>query len=246
MNTEVLSDLGMTKGQIRIYLALLELGETTSGPVIKKTKLQNSVVYNALNQLIEKGLVTFSLKGKIKQFNATNPNNLIKFVQDKKEKIEELVPMLHKRQREAKVKQEAQVFLGWKGIYNAFNLILELLPKGSEYIAYGAGFGDQYTEEAIQFFREFQKKRAAMKYKIRIIANEDAREQVNNYKFFTKFGKPEFRFVPGFVSIGVIIFGDHKLDIAFEETPVAILITSKKIAESHRKAFYAMWKIAKK
>ena len=84
IDTSILEDIGLTNAQIKTYLALLELSETTTGPVIKKSGLQNSVVYNALSQLIEHGLVTFVLKGKRKYFSATSPKNLVKYVGDKK------------------------------------------------------------------------------------------------------------------------------------------------------------------
>ena len=103
IDTSILEDIGLTNAQIKVYLTLLELGETTSGPLIKKSALQNSVVYNALNQLIDSGLVTFVSKGKRKYFSSTNPKNLIKFVEDKKEKIEELVPQLLAKQQTEKL-----------------------------------------------------------------------------------------------------------------------------------------------
>lgn len=151
IDTAILEDIGLTNAQIKVYIALLELGETTSGPILKRSELQNSVVYNALNQLIKHGLVTFILKGKRKHFSAADPKNLITFVEDKKEKIQNLVPQLIAKQALVKKKQEAQVFVGWKGVYNAFNYILETLPKGSEYIGFAAGFEEQYTEEAKNF-----------------------------------------------------------------------------------------------
>ena len=246
IDTSVLEEIGLTNAQIKVYLALLELGETTSGPLIKKSELQNSVVYNALNQLIEQGLASFISKGKRKYFSAASPKTLLKVMEDKKEKIENLVPQLIAKQSFTKPKQEARVFIGWKGIYNAFNHILEVLPKGSEYIGFAAGFEEQYTEEAKQFFREFQKKREGMKYKVKLIVNESTREQVEKYDYYTKFGRPEYRFVDGFAPVGVIIFGDSILNVAFEEQPVAVIITSKQIAESYRRFFYNMWETAKK
>ena len=246
VDTSVLNDVGLTNAQIKVYIALLELGETTSGPLIKKSGLQNSVVYNALNQLIQQGLVSFVSKGKRKYFSAADPKNLIRFIEDKKERIEKLVPQLIAKQTFAKSKQEAKVFLGWKGIYAAFNYVLEVLPKGSDYIGFAAGFEEQYSEETKQFFREFQKKRELMQYKVKLIANESARKQVEQYQYYSKFGKPEYRFVPGFAPVGVIIFGDNVLNVAFEENPVAVIITSKQIAESYKKFFYAIWQIAKK
>lgn len=246
IDLSILEDIGLTNAQIKVYTSLLDLGETTTGPLIKKSGLQNSVVYNALNQLIKNGLVSFILKGKRKSFSATSPKNLIKFVEDKKERIEELVPELIKKQEFKEQKQEAQVFLGMKGIYNAFNKILEILPKGSEYIGFGAGFEEQHTEEARKFFWEYQKKRCLMKYKVKIIVNESSRKQVENFGWYPKFGKPNYKFVEGFAPIGVLIFEDYILNVAFGEAPVAVLIKSKGIADAYRRCFYNMWKVAKK
>ncbi len=245
IDVSVLEDIGLTNAQIKVYLALLELGETTSGPIIRKTELQNSVVYNALNQLIERGLVTFALKGKRKFFSATDPRQLIRLMEDRKEKIEQLVPQLIAKQAGIQVKQEARVFLGWKGVYHAFNTILETLPKGAEYIGFAAAMEEQYSKESKSFFREFQKKRARMRYLVKLIANESARKQVEEYAYYREFGKPEYRFVLGFAPAGVIIFGENVLTAAFGEKPVAVIITSKEIAESYRKFFHEMWNIAK-
>ena len=245
MDASILQNIGFTNAQIKVYLALLELGQTTSGPIIKRSGLQNSVVYNALNQLIEQGLVSFVLKGQRKYFSATNPKNLITFIEDKKSKIEQIVPELIAKQTPPP-KQSAQVFLGWKGAYQAFNYILEVLPQGSEYIGFAVGFEEQYTKRVIQFFREFQKKRALMNYKVKFIVNESAREQVKQYGFYSKFKKPEFRFVPGYAPRGLVIFGDHVLSAAFGEEPVVVITTSKMIADNYRTAFNNMWKIAKK
>lgn len=244
MDTSILEDIGLSNAQIQVYLVLNEVGSTTSGPIIKKSKLQNSVVYNALNQLIEKGLVSFSLNGKRKYFSASKPDNLIKFIDDKKEKIQSLVENL--KHRESPVKQEAQVFIGWKGVYNAFNTLLSILPNGSEYIGFAAALEEQHSEQSRRFFQEFQKKRASMRYKVKLIANQSSREQIKKYDYYPKFGKPEYRFVNGFAPIGLIIFENHVLQVAFGEEPVAIIITSKQMADSYKHFFYSMWEVAKK
>jgi HTH-type transcriptional regulator, sugar sensing transcriptional regulator len=243
VNTEVLEDLGLSNAQIKIYLSLLELGQTTSGPIIKDTGLQNSVVYNALNQLIEKGLVSFILKGKRKHFRAEDPKSLIAFIDDKKDKVLDLVKQLSISKTEKK--QDATVFVGWKGLRTAFDQVMDELPTGSDYIAFTGGVEDQYKEEVKQFFRELQKKRSTKHYKIRLIANKSAKEQVKSFGYYPMFGKPKYRFVPGFAPVGVTIFKNKVLNFAFEETPIAVITTSESIAKSYNNFFEAMWKIAK-
>ena len=178
IDTSILEDIGLTNGQIKVYLALIELGETTSGPIIKKSKLQNSVVYNALNQLIQNGLVTYIQKGKRKYFSTTDPKNLSKFIQEKKERVDELIPKLIEKRKVSKQKQEAQVFRGWKGLYTAFNECMESLKEGSDYIGFPPGYEKDDSEQAKQFFRELQKKRSKKQYNVKFIVKEQLKPQV--------------------------------------------------------------------
>ena len=244
IDTSVLGDIGLTNAQIKIYLSLLKLGETTTGPLIKHSELQNSVVYNALNQLIKQGLVTYIQKGKRKYFSTTNPKHLIQFIQDKKEKIEELVPKLIQKRNLVQDKQEARVFKGWKGLYTAFSDVLDELPAGSDYIGFPPGYEEEDSEEAKQFFRELQKKRNQKKYKVRFIINDKYKKQVKNYGYYSKFGKPTFKFVPA-APIGIIILGENILNFTLKPEPVAVIITSKQISDSYREFFNQMWKQAK-
>ena len=245
IDTSILEDIGLTNAQIKIYLSLLELGETTSGPIIKKSKLQNSVVYNALNQLINHGLVTYIQKGKRKHFSTTDPKNLIQFIQDKKERVEELVPKLIQKRNFIPEKQEAQVFKGWKGLYTAFNYCMDTLATGSDYIGFPPGYEKDDSEECKQFFRELQKKRSQKKYKVKFIINKKFKNQVKEYNYYSKFGKPQFKFLSA-TPIGIIILGENILNFTLKPEPVAVIITSKQISDSYKEFFYEMWKQAEK
>ena len=62
MDTSILEDLGLTQAEIKVYIALLELGSSSAGQILEKSGLQNSVVHRALNSLIEKGLISYILE----------------------------------------------------------------------------------------------------------------------------------------------------------------------------------------
>ena len=83
MDTSILEDIGLTQGEIKVYLALLELGETNAGPIKKKLHIQNSVVHLCLNNLIQKGLVSYIEKGKRNFYTAIDPKHLIEFIEEK-------------------------------------------------------------------------------------------------------------------------------------------------------------------
>jgi sugar-specific transcriptional regulator TrmB len=239
IDTEILEDLGLSNSEVKVYLSLLELGETTSGPLLQKSGLQNSVVYNALNHLIEKGLVSFVLKGKRKYFQATDPKNLVDFIETKKKRLVEVLPLLAKKHEQNK--HEVKLFVGWKGVYSAFNYIIEHLPKNSEYLGFAAGAEEQFSKETKTFFEIYNRKRSEMNYDVKLIANSSARKTIASYKYEKGQKKPQYRFVEGIAFNGIIIFDDKVLQVAFEEEPIAVIISSKVMADSFRKVFLSYW-----
>lgn len=123
---ELLHNIGLTHAQAVIYLTLLELGESKVGAVIRKTSLQSSVVHNNLNKLIENGLVSFVLIGKVKHYNAAEPavfTGLIdeqkKELDDKLNSIKTNLPKLKSIKSQAK-KSSAEIYEGRKGFKTAF------------------------------------------------------------------------------------------------------------------------------
>jgi len=239
----VLKEVGLTDAQIKVYMSLIELGEVTSGSIIKKSGLQSSVVYNAINQLLEIGLISFVSKGKRKYFSAKPLKNLLDFIEDKKTRIAELIKKIPTKKTD---NENVEVFFGWRGIYTVFNTILEELPPNSDYLAFAGDSSEKYPQEAISLFKEFQKKRNYRRYKVKIIANSISRNNIKNYKYYNEFGKPNYRYVNELSPSEMIIFNDSIVHLSLKDRPLAILIRSKDIADSFRRFFYNMWKIAKK
>ena len=53
MDETLLEKLGLTKGEIKVYLALNKLGESSIGPIGKESKVSKSKMYDILDKLIE-------------------------------------------------------------------------------------------------------------------------------------------------------------------------------------------------
>ena len=62
MNTKILEAAGLTGNEIKVYLALLELGSVTAGEILKKIEIHRGAVYDTLDKLMEKGLVSYVIK----------------------------------------------------------------------------------------------------------------------------------------------------------------------------------------
>jgi sugar-specific transcriptional regulator TrmB len=108
METKIIEDLGFTNAEIKVYLALLEIGSTSAGEIIQKSGLQSSVVHLTLNNLITKGFVSFVKEGQRNYYQAANPKHLIEYIDEKKKQFEKILPELLKKQEMAKEKSETK------------------------------------------------------------------------------------------------------------------------------------------
>src|SRR3989344_5620749 len=55
MDIHAMQEAGLTEGEAKVYLALMELGSSTTGPIIEKAHVAKSIIYQLLDKLIQKG-----------------------------------------------------------------------------------------------------------------------------------------------------------------------------------------------
>ena len=91
---EQLESLHLSQNEAKVYLALLEIGQTSAGSIIKKVQLHRSVVYESLDKLIYKKLVFKLTKNAISYFQATNPERLVQNIENEKQIAKDILPSL--------------------------------------------------------------------------------------------------------------------------------------------------------
>lgn len=245
MNNKILEEAGLTKNEIEVYKALLELGSTTAGPLTKKSGIHRSRVYEALNRLIEKGLVSFNIQANRKYFQAQSPDTIIDFLEEKKAQVKEILPELKAMQLFLPERHEAKLFEGYKGIKSIFDNIVSTLKKGKEVLVFGARSGQDVAPEVWQsFFKHLNKRRLEKGIVQKMIYNEDLRysDIVAEYQ---KSKLTEVRFVKQKTITGINIHGDNVAFIVWKKKPYGFLITSKDVADTFREHFKILWKQSK-
>ena len=242
METEILENIGFTKGEIKIYLALLELGETNAGPIKKKTKLQNSVVHLCLGNLIEKGLVNYVAKGRRKFYTASAPENLIDFLDEKKRRLQEILPVLIKKQKE-QAKYKVNIYEGQKGLKIIHEDILKDLKQGEEFFVLGAP--KEANEQVEPYFLDFHKRRVKEKIKLKIIYKGDVQEyaKTREQMRFT-----EVKYLPKNLNspMWITIYKNKSILFVVGDILLGIVIENETISKNFKEYFELLWKIAKK
>jgi len=236
-----LNDAGLSNREIGVYLALLELGKTTTGPLAKKSGVPLSKIYQTLDKLINKGLASYILISKTKYFKASSPNHLIKLIDEKKKNLQEYMGELRRRQKKSENIQEAEIFEGIGGVTAALNNILESLDKGEEYQVFA--FREELETEGLKnFFRKFHARRNEKKIKVRLIAHKNIEKMFKKYHMYKDMSA---RFTNLSIPTGLMIYKDCVITFIWGETPSAYVIKSKQNYERYKEFFEELWRIAR-
>jgi len=246
MDCKILKEVGLTNNEISVYKALLQLGSITAGPLTKKAGIHRSRVYEALNRLIDKGLVSHKTKANRKYFQAQNPETLLNILDERKQKLKRIIPDLLLLQQELPEKQEANVFEGYKGLKSVFDNAINQMKRGDEILVFGARSGQDISSETWNaFFSNFNKRRIKKGIKYKIIFNPDLRNS-KVVKEFSKSKLTQVKFISQKTPAGINVHGDNVAIIVWKKQPYAFLITSKEVSDSFREFFRVLWREGKK
>src|SRR3989344_1947194 len=152
-----LRKIGLTESEIKVYLALMKLGISSKGNLIKESKIAPSKIYEITDKLIDKGLCSIIVKNGVRYFSGAPPVRIRDYLRKKQEEIlkeekelEKIMPRLQSSYENISEKVEVEVFIGWKGIETVYVNFLEIAKKNEEVYIVGAGTGKQ--EEKLELF----------------------------------------------------------------------------------------------
>lgn len=240
-NEQLLKEIGLSNWETQAYLGLLELGQVTTGPLVKKCQVPQSKIYGVLENLISKGLVSYIIKGQIKYFQASSPKRILDLFKQKEKQVSQIIEEISKKQKQEK--HSVELFEGLKAIKAMFLGMIEDGGKGEDW--YGFSTGETSLDKEIEVFYEWwgsQKAIAGLKdHLLMSIKNKQAfekalsKEDVKYIRKITRYSQVSF---PG----DVAIFRNQVVILNWNETPTATLITNKELAEQYKSFFLGLWK----
>jgi sugar-specific transcriptional regulator TrmB len=241
-----LLQLGLNRNEAKVYRILLQLGQASAGELIKKTEFHRNIVYDNLEKLIDKGLVTFIIEGNIKIFQAAPPEMITEMLDKEQEQLNEKKKLAEELKNEAiklksshHVQQEATIYRGVRGLKVLFN---DTLNVGSDYYVIGAPRSSLELMGSA-FWENYNLKRVQKKIVVKMLFNEDLRRWskiIQSKKTIIKFLSKKF---DGLTE--TIIYGNKVAFIVWTEKPIATLIQDPHLASNYRKYFHALWGQAK-
>ncbi len=238
MEDGILRELGFSEREIKIYLALLSLGQTTVGPIAAKTRMQHSKVYQTLEKLIDKGLVSFVIKSKTRHFEAQDPKHILGFIKEKERRFAEILPDLQQMKSFSDEQQLATVYEGEKSMDSMFNSMLDDLKPGSSYYIFALK-QDYWSVSCLRFLRKLHMRISEKRSDNRLILHNSVKKafmknsgDIKNIKYrFTKLNLPP----------GLMIIDDKVINWSWGERPTAVEIKSRQIAKQYKVFFLEVW-----
>jgi len=210
----------------------------------KETRMERRTVYDVIQKLLEKGLVSFIEKEDKKFYKVINPIKLLDILEEKEEYLRKirqelikLIPNLEELMKKGKKEVDARILFGREGIKT---MNMDEIKEGKT--IYVICTTIDKTEELLKtFLPRFTRKRIKKKIKIKMLS---AKKDV---KFLKKYRLIEVRFLPEeYVSPASLTIYRDRLGITlWADNPITILIKNQEIANNFLNYFELMWKIAK-
>lgn len=249
MDVSVLREAGLTEGEAKVYVALLELGSATTGPIVEKSGVARCIVYQLLERLARKGLVSFVMKEKTRHFSAASPEGLLEYVEGRKRKldesgkrIEEMLPKFLAMQRSAK-SSEARTYVGFRGMVSAHGNLYGKLKKGEGYFFMGIPAVQEEFYHA--YWKRDHARRVSAGITCRLLFDANTDRKV--LKDRNGFEGCDARYMPEGISAPAWIMGYKDVAVIGLQSkmPITIEITNQEIADSFLAYFEEFWKMSK-
>jgi sugar-specific transcriptional regulator TrmB len=238
MIEENLKKLGFTHNEVKIYLTLLRVGKLKAGELIKETGLQRSVVYNDLDELLQRGLVSKSIIKGVAVYASTDPEALAHEAEQKAFLAKKISEELKQKQR---IKDREVVVYEGEGIVKRVADKSLDSPMGSTIYFLGPSkFGIQANLE--KYWQQYHKKRYEKGVNCRILYDKSTDPRVLQNRNALPLCEAQYLPIEMEMPMSFIISDDIVgMVVPSENPPLAFLIKSPKTAEALKNYFEYLW-----
>jgi len=237
MDKTPLHKIGVTNNETEIYLLLIKLKEALASEIAGKCHISRPHVYDSLNRLIDKGLVSYVVKSGRRYFRGAPPTRLIDYIKEKEadlksqeQEIRKILPQLFELQEPEKIKPSVEIYEGIEGLKT---ILGDIIKTKKDVLMYNVS--DKLEKEFPIIIKKFKENRKRDKISARIICLQGSAISINK--------SDKVKFIPkeNYSPSPTIIYGNKIAMILWSEPILTVLTKDREVAESHRNYFELMW-----
>ncbi len=249
MDQTIFEMLGFSPNEGKIYLSLLEYGESSISTISVNAKIHRRNAYDAIHRLLDKGLVSEQWSAKESKYTAVDPEKLRELLAEQQTDLEAALPSMVKKYQETHAEQASYIFKGHEGMKNIWREILRVNQTVYTLGGKGQWFDKRLSTANEVFFKTIQKQ----KIKFKILFDHEA---VSRFPKLVEYyaGIGQYRILPKDYSTNctIHIFGDYVVlytGVGYGELDpdsTFFITQSSGIADSYRRWFEYMWDLSLK
>lgn len=240
---KTLEELGFSKNEAKVYLTLLNLGSSAAGIIAEKSRVYRTNVYEALNRLIEKGLVSYIFKGHQKLFQAEEPSKILNILKEKEDSFRKILPQLSMDSKLGK-KDKVSIYEGYNGIKAIMDDILKQkieTDSFNEVVTFG--IPRDMVLRVQNFIKQYHKRRIELKLYQKHLYDENAQRRI---AFLNKQPYTEAAYLPNAINspATTVVYGNKVGFFIWSDPILSVLIESKRMAEMYKKYFDILYDLS--
>lgn len=232
-----LQDIGLSKNESKIYLALTELGNSSVKQLSEITGIHRSNIYENLQKLAEKGLVSAIMRDGKKYYTPNRPDSLFNLLNHKRNVLQQILPDLNKLHEKLPegTEHSVEVHQGKLGLKHITNLMIQV---GEPIYAFGV---PTIASDVMKYFlSNFHEERIRRKIPIFDIFDEDS---ANRLDYLNSLPYTQAKVMRGSAKSPATtsIFGDYVTIWVWSQPEFLLLIKSKSVAKAYKQHFDILW-----
>lgn len=234
---KILTDLGLTEIEAKVYLAALELGQDTVLNIAKKADVKRPTCYVTLNNLFEKGLVTKIEKKTTTFYAAESPKLIFNKYKEKLANLADLLPFF-----EAKFNKGPKPKIRYyEGKEELLNIYLKVIHPSKEMYYFSTDV-EKLTKTFPALLEQYnQSVKSTQIYKEIVSDNPAGQSYAKKYKKIRA-----LRIMPADLPVFAdIAITENKLFIVSLDNLFGVLIESEDLAKTFKNFFLLAWQSAK-
>ncbi len=240
MDTKIaLKEYGLSEKEIGVYVTLLPLGKINLQEIAKRLDYPRTTIYNTLNYLFQKGLVSKIIKKGVTYFEATEPIKILEKLKQREKLIEKALPHLESLKKFIKESSSVEIYEGSKGL---FTILSDVFKKKQQTYYFGSySLSVEVLKHQPEHFRTIRLERK-IPAKIVIDKYDEETFHKTSYKKIT-----EMRFFDSLKNFPCMIFiyGNKVALYTLKEDLIGIIIQNKEVAQAMKLVFDMYWGMGK-
>ncbi len=244
MYSDILEQIGLSPNEAKIYETLIHIGQASTSQISVKAQVHRRNVYDAMERLLNKGLVFRIIGRGENMYEAVNPDKLMEIIKEKEIMLNQVLPTFRKIYYATPPQDAAFIYHGLEGYKN----YLRDLTRICEDTYFTGAKGNWITSKMTMSLEDdFKKALKKNKKKVKILFDPRVRGKKN----IEETAPGEYKFLPkGYETTGILdIVGDHifmfnSREVGnFGKEGKIFVIVNKELANTYRTWFEMMWNL---